>query len=210
MGAYAVALALHERNRTGQGQSVDSGLALTAGLLQSPYFLDYDGFRREDIEGTDARGYSPRSRLYQASDGWLYIHCPNGGAYGSLLSALNFRDMHEDGAAIAEVILGNTVEHWMQVLRPLGVSVTPNLTMEDYRNDPVVRNAGFIVTREHTVWGSVDHSGTTARLSATPPRLGPPAPWFGMHTDEILTEAGYSPAEIAALKASGAAVAPSP
>ena len=74
MGAYAVALALHERNRTGKGQSVDSGLALTAGLLQSPYFLDYEGYRRVDIEGTDARGYSAGSRLYEASDGWLYIH----------------------------------------------------------------------------------------------------------------------------------------
>ncbi len=34
MGAYAVALALHERNLSGQGQAVDSGLARTAGLLQ--------------------------------------------------------------------------------------------------------------------------------------------------------------------------------
>ena len=92
----------------------------------------------------------------------------------------------------------------MQRLRPCGVLVTPNLTMEDYRHDPVVRNAGFIVTREHPVWGSVDHSGTTARLSGTPPRLGPPAPWFGMHADDILAEAGYSAAQIEALKASGA------
>ena len=38
LGAYAVALALHERNRTGKGQSVDSGLTLTACLLQSPIF----------------------------------------------------------------------------------------------------------------------------------------------------------------------------
>ena len=53
-------------------------------------------------------------------------------------------------------------------------------------------------------------STCTARLSATPPRLGPPAPWFGMHTDEILAEAGYSAAEIEALKASGAAVVWSP
>ena len=210
MGAYAVALALHERNRTGKGQSVDSGLALTAGLLQSPYFLDYDGYQREDIEGVEARGYSAGSRLYEAYDGWLYVHCPDAAAYGSLLSALKFRDIHHDSDAIAEVIRGNTIEHWMQELRPLGVSVSPNLTMEDYRNDPVVRNAGFVVTRDHTVWGSVDHSGTTARLSATPPRLGPPAPWFGMHTDEILAEAGYSAAEIEALKASGAAVALSP
>ena len=101
MGAYAVALALHERNRTGKGQSVDSGLALTAGLLQSPYFLDYDGYQREDIEGTDARGYSTQSRLYEAADGWLYIHCPDDAAYGSLLSALSFRDIHHDGDAIA-------------------------------------------------------------------------------------------------------------
>ena len=155
-------------------------------------------------------GYSAGSRLYQAADGWLYIHCPDLAAYGALLSALNFRDIHQDSEAIADVIRGQTIEHWMQELRPLGVSVSPNLTMEDYRHDPVVREAGFVVTRDHTVWGSVDHSGTTARMSGTPPRLGPPAPWFGMHTDEILAEAGYSVAEIEALKATGAAVTRSP
>ena len=125
MGAYAVALALHERNRTGQGQSVDSGLALTAGLLQSPYFLEYAGYQRDDIESTDARGYSTRSRLYQAADGWLFVHCPNDATYGAFLSALNFRDIHDNGDAIAEAIRANTVEHWMQELRPLGVSAPP-------------------------------------------------------------------------------------
>ena len=82
------------------------------------------------------------------------------------------------------------------------------VTAKDYQDDPVVRSAGFIVTREHPVWGRVDHSGTTARLSATPPRLGIPAPWFGLHTDEILNEVGYSSAEISGLKASGVVVTP--
>ena len=210
MGAYAVALALHERNRTGQGQSVDSGLALTAGILQSPYFLDYKGYQRGDIEGLDARGYSSRSRLYRASNGWLYLHCPDDASFDAMLSEMGIGDGVAGTDAIAAAIAGDTVEHWMQRLRPRGISVTPNLTMEDYRNDPVVRNAGFIQTREHMIWGSVDHSGTTARLSATPPRLGPPAPYFGQHTDEILAEAGYTSAEIEALKASGVAVAPHP
>ena len=212
MGAYAVALALHERNRTGQGQSVDSGLALTAGLLQSPYFLDYAGYQRSDLEGVEVRGYSPASRLYRASDGWLYLHCPDDAAYRALLTLTGVGDIADDAAAdaIADAIGGNTIEHWSRILWPGGVAVTPNLNMEDYRHDPVVRQAGFIVTREHPVWGSVDHSGTTARLSATPPRLGPPAPYFGMHTDAILAEAGYSPERIAELKASGAAVAPQP
>ena len=213
MGAYAVALALHERNRTGQGQSVDSGLALTAGLLQSPYFLDYAGYQRSDLEGVAVRGYSPASRLYRASDGWLYLHCPDDAAYQALLTLTGVGDVADDAAAadaIADAIGGNTIEHWSRILWPGGVAVTPNLNMEDYRHDPVVRQAGFIVTSEHPVWGSVDHSGTTARLSATPPRLGPPAPYFGMHTDAILSEAGYSPERIAELKASGAAVAPQP
>ena len=221
MGAYAVALALHERNRTGQGQQVDSGLALTAGLLQSPYFLDYDGYQRSDIEGLDARGYSARSRLYQASDGWLYLHFPNDAAWQAALQLPELAPVAavagdaENGDAnasdaLGQVIQRNTIEHWARTLRPGGVSVTANLTMEDYRNDPVVRNAGFIVTREHEVWGSVDHSGTTARLSATPPRLGIPTPWFGRHTDEILAEAGYSATEIETMKASGAVRMPTP
>ena len=215
MGAYAVALALHERNRTGQGQSVDSGLALTAGLLQSPYFLDYDGYERADIEGADARGYSARSRLYKASDGWLYLHFPDEDAWQSalqlpeLIPAAGAKDEAELVSALSSIIQGSTIEHWARRLGSRGASVTANLTMEDYRHDPVVRNAGFVVTREHTVWGSVDHSGTTARLSETPPRLGIPAPYFGMHTDEILAEAGYSADEINALKAAGAAVGPS-
>ena len=210
MGAYAVALALHERNRTGKGQSVDSGLALTAGLLQSPYFLDYDGYQREDIEGR--RG----TRIF---GGLAFVR----GFRRLAVCALSRRRRLRDAALGFEVPRHpprqrrDRGRHQGQHHRTLdagiasaGVSVTPNLTMEDYRNDPVVRNAGFVVTRDHTVWGSVDHSGTTARLSATPPRLGPPAPWFGLHTDEILTEAGYSPGEIERLKASGAAVAPRP
>ena len=112
--------------------------------------------------------------------------------------------------ALGEIIQRNTIEHWARTLRPCGVSFTANLTMEDYRNDPVVRNAGFIVTREHEVWGSVDHSGTTARLSETPPRLGIPTPWFGLHTDEILAEAGSSATEIQALKNAGAVRVPTP
>ena len=214
MGAYAVALALHERNRTGQGQSVDSGLALTAGLLQSPYFLDYEGYERADLEGVDVRGYSPRSRLYQASDGWLYLHAPADAAWQAALALPELAAATQAGtdeatvAALSDAIGKGTIEHWARTLRPLGVSVTANLTMEDYRDDPVVRSAGFIVTREHPVWGRVDHSGTTARLSATPPRLGIPAPWFGLHTDEILNEVGYSSAEIEGLKASGVVVTP--
>ena len=38
---------------------------MTACLLQSPYFLDYEGYERKDPEGLSVRGLSALSRLYQ-------------------------------------------------------------------------------------------------------------------------------------------------
>jgi crotonobetainyl-CoA:carnitine CoA-transferase CaiB-like acyl-CoA transferase len=48
MGAYSVALALLHRQRTGEGQHVDSALAYTAMTLQSPFMQLYEGKRWDE------------------------------------------------------------------------------------------------------------------------------------------------------------------
>jgi crotonobetainyl-CoA:carnitine CoA-transferase CaiB-like acyl-CoA transferase len=47
------------------------------------------------------------------------------------------------------------------------------------------------------------------KMSRTPGDPTRAAPAFGEHTDEVLSEAGYSAEEIAAMKESGAAAGPS-
>ena len=64
-GAFAVALALYHRNRTGEGQSVSGALSYTACTMQSPFFLDYEGHQRKETEGLQARGPSALSSLYK-------------------------------------------------------------------------------------------------------------------------------------------------
>ena len=223
LGAFSIALALHERNRTGRGQSVDGGLSLTACLLQSPYFLDYEGYERKDPEGLSVRGLSALSRLYQADDGWFYLQCTDDQSWASLTQLPELSHLSSDNrfsdpqgrerndAALAEelskVFAQGTRDGWVRSLTGVGVSAMENLALPDYHDDSHVRQAGLIVSREHPGMGMADHLGVVARLSGTPARLGRPTPVLGAETNDILlAEAGYSAAEIAALKAAGAVV----
>ncbi len=222
LGAYSVALALHERQRTGRGQCVDGGLALTACLLQSPYFLDYEGYRRAEPEGLGARGFSALSRLYPAADGWLYLHCPDEDAWNGLTTLPEFahitgdsrfadsqsREGNDEALSIemAAVLSGDSRQSWIERFANTGVSVMENMAIPDYHADPHVRKAGLVVSREHPGMGMADHLGVVPQLSGTPARAGRPTPVLGAETDEILAEAGYTAGEIANLKTAGAVV----
>jgi len=211
MGAYAVALAVHERNRTGQGQTVNSGLALTAGLLQSPYFLDYEGYERNEPEGLGVRGFDAKSRLYEAADGWMYFHCPDDFAWSNLTRLDDFSELSagDDAAltqSIADVISSKSIADWSKLINPTGVSVMANRLVEDFRDDEDIRKAGLIVKRDHPDFGQAEHLGSVARLSETPMRVGRPTPLLGSETDDILSEAGYTGEQIESMKLSGAVV----
>ena len=210
MGAYAVALAVHERNRTGEGQTVNSGLALTAGLLQSPYFLDYEGHKRDEPEGLGVRGFSAKSRLYEAADGWIFFHCPNDEAWGKLVELSDFEDMTGDDDTLTEslaaVLAGKPRADWEKLINPTGVSVMANRMVADFQYDADIRKAGLIVSRDHPGYGQADHLGNVAKLSETPMRIGRPTPLLGAETDEILSEAGYTAEQIESLKLAGAVV----
>ncbi len=223
MGAYAVALALHERNRTGYGQSVDSGLALTAGLLQSPYFLDFEGHQRQEPEGRSLRGKSALSRLYPALDGWFYVHCPDESAVSRMLSINELGvlvnttetgkllDSPQDGelaTKLAAIFATRPVSYWLQEFNDAGIDSAENMGIEDFRDSDQVRKAGLIVTRDHPGQGRADHLGNTAHHSETPMRVGRTTPVLGSDADEVLVDAGLSSETIASLKDRGVVVMP--
>ena len=183
---------------------------------KSPYFLDYDGYQRNDPEGLDLRGTSALSRLYEAADGWFCLHCPDDQSWANLtglpelahLAAdARFRDAgsrHSNDVALTEALAAifaqGSRQGWIKSLTDAGVSAIENLAVPDYHDAPDVRKAGLIVGREHPGMGMADHLGVVAQLSDTPARVGRPTPVLGAETNEILTEAGYTPSQIASLK----------
>ena len=69
--------------------------------------------------------------------------------------------------------------------------------------DPQVLAQEMVLEAEHPGHGPVRMTGFPVKLSATPARLRRPAPALGEHTDQILAETGYAPAQIAALRNAG-------
>jgi len=91
-------------------------------------------------------------------------------------------------------------------LRAAGVAAVEPVgrNVHAFMNDPEARRTGRVAEVQHPRLGKVRELDVLVRVSdtaTTPHRL---APELGEHTDELLTELGCSPEEIAELHARGA------
>lgn len=78
------------------------------------------------------------------------------------------------------------------------VLCAPLFTIEELINDPHFRERGFWQEVEHAEMGSVTIPGRPFIMTKTPYEIRRAPPLLGGHTVEVLTEAGLTPAEIAA------------
>jgi len=70
--------------------------------------------------------------------------------------------------------------------------------------DPQVVANGLLLELEHAICGPLRVPGPVARFGSTPSEVRRLAPTLGEHTDEVLTEIGVDPAELANLRAQSA------
>ncbi len=195
MGAYAVALALLHRQRTSEGQHVDTALAYTAMMHQSPFMQSYAGKRWDEPHGQDMLGSGPLHRAYRARDGWFFI-----GARQDEVSRLATVDgltgmasLHGEALEqrLAQRFADDTVASWVARLTRAGIGAHRYIgDLEELMQDSWVRAHELSLTREHDEMGLVTTCGPAPRLSSTPIRVGRPAPKPGSDGPAILAEIG--------------------
>lgn len=227
LNAAAISLALYHRERTGQGQYVETSLMQAGILVNSEAFTRYAGRPKRRLPDKGQHGFHALDRMYRTEDGWLFLAIEDDeGAWQRLVATPGFerlasdprfatiegRSAHDEALAahLEETFRGKTTEAWLELLSERAVPCAP--VIERYSqllfNDVHAILNGYVVKREHADLGEIEQPGRFLSFSlSTVPWDGRAAPVLGQHTEEVLGEMGYSKAEIEALCAAGVVTA---
>jgi crotonobetainyl-CoA:carnitine CoA-transferase CaiB-like acyl-CoA transferase len=218
--AFAIAAALHARERTGAGQVIDAtmigGQIALLSRQAARYFADGTVPRPEGNVHASIVPY----QTFHASDGYVNVGVANNALFERFCRALDLEELLEDERfidnpkrvahrkeivpIIERRIRTLTKAEVVRRLREANVPVGPINALDEVFADPVVRHLGLIAEVDHPTAGRVRAPGIPVRLSGTPPSVRRHPPELGEHTDEVLRELGYSTKEIAALRRDGA------
>lgn len=91
------------------------------------------------------------------------------------------------------------------MMRTTDIIAAPLTTLDDFVDDPQAHAAGCFVDTPDGWGGSFKAPAAPVRFPGTATGPAGPAPKLGEHTREVLLAAGYAPAAVEALIASGAA-----
>jgi formyl-CoA transferase len=214
-------VALHQRERTGRGQVVDSAiyeavLAMMESLLPEWAIA---GYQRERT-GPVLPNVSP-SNVYPTGDGDLVLIAANqDSVFGRLAGAMGQPGLAADpkfsthsarGAAMTE--LDNLIAEWtstleaaglLAVLHEAGVPAGRIFRAKDMFDDPHFAARAAIVTVAHPDFGEVPMQNVVPKLSLTPGSVRSAGPALGEHNDLVWGGlAGLSRAEVTRLRAAG-------
>ena len=216
--AYGVMLALFMRERTGEGQFVDSAM-LDNMLALNERMVTLYSYTGESPERGRLKHLYPRG-AFRCQDGYLALNVPDDIQWGRLCQAIGREDLKDDPrtadgtarAANADFIRP-LIEDWLDdktraqavaLLGECGVPSGPVYTAEDVFNDQHIAARHMLVTVDDPVAGPRKYARSPVHLSAAPEILTDPAPALGEHTCPILRDLlGYDEADIERLASEG-------
>jgi crotonobetainyl-CoA:carnitine CoA-transferase CaiB-like acyl-CoA transferase len=214
--AYAISAALFQRERTGKGSHIEVPMI---DVVRSWVLVEH-GAAGIPVPAMDEAGYqrilTPNRRPQRTKDAWIQVLPYGKPSYEALFGKGGRPDLVGDPRyatlrdrianasflyeQVAEVLLHRTTDEWLTFCRENDIPAAPVTTLETITETyPVI---------EHPVAGPYHHVPSPIRFDSATLPLRRPAPLIGQHTDEVLSEIGYSPREIAELHRSGAVPEP--
>ena len=217
--AVGILTALHERHRTGKGRWVHTS------LLESMIgMLDFQAARwtvaSDDPPqaGNDHPTLGPMG-MYKTMDGYLNLAASGGRLWEALCSELGVVEWLEDerfssmsarrdnktvlNVLIEERLSQDTTEHWVLRLNEVGVPCGPVNTVAETFSDPQVQHLGLASPVSHPTAGEIKILRNATNLEGVSNDIRSASPLKGQHSEELLTQFGFSDEEIDSLSHSG-------
>ena len=216
LGAVA---ALRGRDKGGPGQRVEASMMM--GMLSMLAYISASQLATGQAPaptGNDHPVSSPYG-LFHAADGDVAVAPSTTPILRRFLGTLGLAQVLDDprfdtndkrianratlNAMVDEVMQGDTQESWIARLNAAGVPCGRVQSLAEVVEDPQVAAQEMVLDVPHPGHGTVRMTGFPVKFSDTPCQVRHPAPDLGADTDAVLAEAGYSAAEIAALREGG-------
>ncbi|MBA7670464.1 Formyl-CoA:oxalate CoA-transferase [subsurface metagenome] len=96
----------------------------------------------------------------------------------------------------------NTREHWLKILRGVGIVSAPINTLLEASRDPDVIANDYVIEVDHPRAGKIKEVGFPWKFHKTPAKAGI-APELGEHNNEVYKKLGYSDVDIEQFKKEG-------
>ncbi len=218
--AYAIALALLARQRTGRGQFIDVGmLDSVVSLLTYQAGLFFAAGTTPRRMGNRHPTIAPYD-TFPAADGDFVLAVGNDEQWRRLCGAMQLEPLARDAKfatneqrvlnydtlrpILIEKFRAFTRGQCLETLLGAGVPCGSVRDIPEVLADPQLAARDMIVSLEHATAGTIRLLGVPARLSETPGRVSTPPPRLGEHTEAILRELGFGSERIRVLRSEGA------
>jgi crotonobetainyl-CoA:carnitine CoA-transferase CaiB-like acyl-CoA transferase len=222
LGAVSVLAGLVGRERqggppAGPGQRID--LSLLGATLASLANQAQNAFTT-GVAPVRLGNAHPNIVPYQSfatADGWIAIAVGSERQWGRLCEALDLGALATDPRfatngdrvdlrrELVPILVARFLERgtsaWRTVLDAADVPNGPINDIVEAFASPEAIALGMTVEQEHPEWGPIRQVGIPFQFSETPASIRTPPPTLGEDSGAILAEFGYTPGEIAALRA---------
>jgi crotonobetainyl-CoA:carnitine CoA-transferase CaiB-like acyl-CoA transferase len=204
-GAFALASALFQRERTGCGQRIDMAMLDVAMILMSSHLT---GYLRNGVHPKPHGNKHPHATnsAYATKSGLLMLGASNLRQQRRLWTVLHRPDMikrsneereqdHDrEAAVLTEILQTRTAEEWEEFLQARHIPAGRVRSMGEALKDPQLATRRVVHRHDRVdgIEGAIGVPVAAFTFAHGGPQIDTPPPRLGQHNEELLSELGCS------------------